>query len=445
MYQADQIESVLRYFYRSCWFIPWLFWLVSSCSAQQVSLSASNPNPVVGETIEIILTMQGISSPVPMELKVPWMTGMSAEEWLKLHENQSSNNQPGLLLRCMNQTILAPLVSPGVHELRWTMTVREPAGEDNSHKLAAVQVGKFSSQPLVLDVRRLSVMPAPAGVWDLGVGSFQVAATWSKPTVVLGDEVELRLQVSGRGNLKQLKPPELANQPGWEQGRFLIDALPDILQNDKRVFRYRIRPRQLRLSVPPVTIRSYDPATGALNTTQVKVPGLKIVSGLEQLNTPSIRTSTEAFSYLPEFQQSALIKHREGWHWPSLDWLLCLPGLVMIFVILRVSCERFAPESLKRWRWNWGKWKLKRKLQSLDIKGDPVAYRRLLVEYLGEGLETSLASDHETLQDAVSQTEQTDVLAPLLYILEEAELGPQPCIPEELHQKVLDCLQKQEA
>ncbi|MBL8824807.1 MAG: BatD family protein [Planctomycetia bacterium] len=394
--------------------------------------------------------MQGLTASEPLELTVPWLTGMpemslTADEWLNQYADRTGVIRPGLKLRCMNRNLQAPQSKPGIYELRWTMTVKEPAGDETTQKLAAVQVGKWSTQPLVLEIRRLNLLPAPAGVWDLGVGSYQVTASWSKPTVLLGEEVELQLRVQGKGALKRLSTPELANQPGWEQGRFLIDSLPDVSQPDARIFRYRIRPRQLKLAVPPVTIRDYDPSQGALRTTQVKVPSLKIVLGSAATSLSVIKAPAEAISWLPEFQQLALKKNNDSWHWPRLNWLIWLPITVAGIVMLRVMLERIAPEPLKKLRWQWARWKLIRKLQRLGDSAEPVIYRTMLAEYLGEGLEIALMLDHDSLQAAVLQTSQASILIPILDELEEAELGPATYLPGELHNRVLGLLRTRES
>lgn len=219
-----------------------------------LKLSATPPTPYAGELVEILLQIQHPPSAVPLELNIPWLRKTASflelplQQWFCQHSRPTAQALP---LHLAGQILYARQVTSGTYVLTWHWRMTElPEEEANQFLLTPVTLGRHSSNALSLEVRPLPTPPPSRQVWHLGTGVFHVTARWQTPTVVLGEEALLELTVAGK-SLDQLPAPPLGQLPGWENDRFLLEAAPETWQNGQRIFRYRVRPRQLRSVAPP--------------------------------------------------------------------------------------------------------------------------------------------------------------------------------------------------
>ena len=127
-----------------------------------------------------------------------------------------------------------------------------------------------STPGVTLDV---SALPsgAPAGFGG-AVGTFTMTASPTQATVAAGDPVQLRVAISGTGNVATLEAPRLATPPGLDAFRPRDEA--DIDRSGRTVtgtksFTYTLVPQGGgRLEVPPAVWSYFDPEAGVYRTLQ---------------------------------------------------------------------------------------------------------------------------------------------------------------------------------
>lgn len=405
--------------------IVWLLMLFMGMqpAPEAVVLSTSRTNPYPGEAIELKLTIRTSTSNLPLELVIP---GLSPQEewrflmnaWLHKPAKQPLNSLP---LRFHNSMLYALPVKPGEYQLSWKLQIRAPLDEQNPIlRIGPAQVGLMKSNALVLDVQQPPVQPPITSAWNLGVGNYRVTASWQPAEVVLGEETTLLLTLEGNGALESIASPPLRTLPGWESDRFLLEQLPSSWLNGRRVFSYRVRPRQLKAIVPPLFISYFDPERGTAVTQPVALPPLRILAVGAATSLSPGSTIADAWSHLPAFRRNSIEQHQlfRWTYW--LGWLLWVPLVWAGIVLLRIALERLAPHWLEQLRWQ----SAARQAQ-ISLKQDalsPVDVRHILARYLSTGLDRTLPSDWESLHSHARQAPR--LLGPLLEQLRLMEFGP---------------------
>ncbi|MFM1871812.1 MAG: hypothetical protein RL398_1234, partial [Planctomycetota bacterium] len=106
----------------------------------------------------------------------------------------------------------------------------------------------------------VEALPAAGRPADFGgaVGEFAVALE-VPPSAIVGGESELRLVVTGSGNLTRFAAPALPQWPGWH-----LAGLREVGRDGARVFAFAAVPlRDGPLEVPPLRLPAYVPSAGA--------------------------------------------------------------------------------------------------------------------------------------------------------------------------------------
>ena len=402
-----------------------LMWLVSGAQQvpQTVVLSTSRTNPYVGDVIELKLSIRTPTSSTPLELVIP---GLSPQEqwrfmmnaWLHKPAKQPPNTLP---LRFHNITLYAQAVKQGEYQLQWKLLIRPPQDEQNpTRRLGPVQVGSMKSNALVLEVQQLPLQPPTNSAWHLGIGNYRVTAGWQPAEVVLGEETTLNLTLEGNGALESISPPSLRTLPGWESDRFLLEPLPASWHNGRRLFSYRVRPRQLKATVPPLFISFFDPERGITITQPVALPPLSILAAGSATNASPGSTIADAWRHLPAFRRTNIEQHY-SYPWANwLNWLLWAPLGWAGFILLRMTAERLAPHWLEQLRWQAAARQAQIALKRESLS--PVDVRLILARYLSTGLDRTLPTDWESLHSIAWQAPRQ--LQPLLEQLRLMEFGP---------------------
>ncbi len=118
------------------------------------------------------------------------------------------------------------------------------------------------------------------------VGSFSVASSLeTSPDVHQGDPLNVRLEISGKGDFETVRLPDLCCQPGFS-GFFGFSDLPPSMDSsaDKQVFHLQLQPKNwLVKELPPIYFTSYDPASKTYKTVSTKPLSLKVDAPLPVL------------------------------------------------------------------------------------------------------------------------------------------------------------------
>jgi hypothetical protein len=356
---------------------------------QTLTLSASRPNPFVGEVVTLTLEISQVTATEPLELAVPWWkthTGWQESElsWIERHRGTIP---AGLKLRAGRFTVHAPAVKPGVYQLQWTIVVPEPK-EDQPITFGSVTVGTVRSNVLTLEPRRPPPLLASPAVWNLGLGRYQVTARWSPDTVALGDETTLEITVSGEGNRFAITQPALGNYPGWEGTKLLSEAAGSVFGASSRVLSYRVRPRQMDLALPPLAVTWFDPVREVQVNERVTLPALKVTGARAVVVKPG-HTVADARRHLSESLQEQLkLYERKGepqgyrvlqrlmtvLPWVPLGWILFLMG--------HMALHRFAPVWMEQRRKRQLMERYERRL--LQSPGNAEDERQQLLQFISE-------------------------------------------------------------
>ncbi|MFT3881253.1 MAG: hypothetical protein QM703_16510 [Gemmatales bacterium] len=388
-----------------------------------VVLSASRSHPYVGEVIELKLTISSVISSTPLTLVIPGLTTNETwrflfESWLHQSVIPPANALP---LRWHGRVLYAPHVRPGQYELRWKTLIDAPRDEENpTRRIGPAQVGTMTSNPLTLEIQRPPLQSPSTNTWDLGVGNYRITAQWLPAEVVLGEETLLSITVEGSGAVEAIAPPPLRTLPGWESDRFLLEALPTVSKNGHRLFRFLVRPRQLRATAPPLFIRYFDPQRGTMVTNVVTMPALSV---LPRGATSAVSGSTieDARKHLPEFRRRSIEERdpdrRAGW----LSMLLWIPLAWSSVIIARSALQRLAPNWLLQRRWRHAE-KMARLLLDQSTLADSRKVRSILASYLTTGLARPVDADWESLSHHAPHASLSIQL--ILTQLQQCDFGP---------------------
>ncbi|HQR06808.1 MAG TPA: hypothetical protein PLN21_08305 [Gemmatales bacterium] len=427
-----------------------LLLLVSLQSAGQspsgsVVLSTSRNHPYVGEVIELKLTIHSPPGSIPLNLVIPGLTADEVwrflfDSWLHQGTTPPANALP---LKWHGRVLYVSPVRPGEYELRWKALVGAPGDDNNpTRRIGPVQVGMMTSNPLTLEIERPPLQSPSPNTWDLGVGNYRVSAQWLPAEVVLGEETLLSITVDGAGAKENITPPPLRTLPGWESDRFLLEALPAGWKNGNRLFRYLVRPRQLRATVPPLFIRFFDPERSASVTQTITLPPLSILAAKDVRNMAPGSMIADALSHLPEFRGKSIEQHVPD-HWSTwLNLLLWLPVVWSGIVVGRMALERFAPGWLQERRWEQAE-RLARTRFKQSESFPTQHVRSILAAYLSNGLARPIDEDWESL--SIHAPLAPRPIQPILTHLQELEFGPgDEQAASQLHSAVKEVFQLQE-
>ena len=390
---------------------------------EAVVLSTSRTNPYGGEVIELKLTIRTSPSTSPLELAIAGLSPM--EQWRFMMDawlHKSAKQPPGTFpLRFHNTILYALPVKPGEYQLSWKTLIRAPLDEQNPIlRIGPVQVGLMKSNALALEVQQPPLQAPTTSAWHLGVGSYRVTAHWQPAAVALGEETTLLLTLDGNGAMESIALPPLRTLPGWESDRFLLEPLPSRWLNGRRVFSYRVRPRQLKATVPPLFISYFDPERGTTVTQPVALPALRILAAGSTTTASPGSTISDAWNHLPEFRRTSMEQH-QTFRWAYwLGWLLWVPLVWAGIVLIRMAVERLAPHWLEQLRWSLAAQQAQIALKQEPLS--PVDVRHILARYLSTGLDRTLPTDWESLDSQAWQAPQP--LKPLLEQLRLMEFGP---------------------
>ncbi len=206
---------------------------------------------------------------------------------------------------------------------------------------------KIKAPSLTIQVDPLPTRPAG---FSGGVGQFGISAQLDKTSVKANDPINLRVVVSGRGNLKLIKEPAVNFPKDFDTYSAKVTDKTKLTANGvegNMIYDIMAVPRHPgKYEIPPVEFVYYDTNTNAYKTVRTQGFTLDVAKGaggsavadytgqsdVEQLNK-DIR-----YIKLGEVQQQG----RDGFFFASLMYWVWLAVLVVVFVSLFVVFRRRA-------------------------------------------------------------------------------------------------------
>jgi hypothetical protein len=155
--------------------------------------------------------------------------------------------------------------------------------------------GRYERRPLAVSSPsvELNVLPLPSPAppdFNGAIGSFTWTVSASPANVEVGDPITLKIAVSGRGNLDNLKPPEI-NWPGFKTYPPSSSVASDdpLGINGSKNFEQVIIPQSTAVAeVPALSLSYFDPAQKQyLKLTHPSTP-LRIRPGTATANRPTV-------------------------------------------------------------------------------------------------------------------------------------------------------------
>lgn len=133
---------------------------------------------------------------------------------------------------------------------------------------------------------KINVKPLPQGKTSSfygGVGDFNISSTISATDVTANDAVTVRVILSGTGNLKLVKTPEMKFPQDFDIYDPKIDNKYTIKggrQTGNKVYEYLIIPRHAgQYTIPALEFQYFDPKSGTYKTTKTDTYTLNVAKG----------------------------------------------------------------------------------------------------------------------------------------------------------------------
>lgn len=238
-----------------------------------------NPNiPVAGFDEVNLPTFEGFYT---MDIEIPQQVNFTREVF------DNKIYQVGIL----KKTILFPqqtgrlTVAPFNMTLLVQQQVKQRSFFDDYFNSFRTVKATITSKAVSINVRDV---PASPGNFSGGVGNFSVSSEISSQDVTTNDAVTLKLTISGSGNIRLIKTPELVLPSDFEK----YD--PKVTDNvtagnsgnsGSKTIEYLFQPRfEGAYTIPSITFTTFNPATGAYETKSTQEYQLKVKKGSGEQN-----------------------------------------------------------------------------------------------------------------------------------------------------------------
>lgn len=200
----------------------------------------------------------------------------------------------------------------------------------------AVEVKKNIKAPSV----EISVSPLPkepAG-FSGGVGKFTISSQLAKEDVSAGNPVTLRVVVSGTGNLKLIKQPQVDFPKEFDKYDAKVTDKTTLTANGvegNMVYDILAVPRQEgTYTIPPVKLVYFDISSNNYKTVQTQPLTVKVAKGDGTVSDISDFTSSKQQDIRPLKQGKANVHAVDDYFFGSALYLIVLFLLIIIFVAL---------------------------------------------------------------------------------------------------------------
>lgn len=129
----------------------------------------------------------------------------------------------------------------------------------------------------------IRVNPLPAGApasFTGGVGSFTFRATLNKTSATTQEPLTLKLEVSGKGNIKLINEPKIELPPDFEKYDPVINTSQDKGISGAKTFEYMIVPKVAGdFTIPPIEFTYFNPDAKQYKTLRSESFAIKVARG----------------------------------------------------------------------------------------------------------------------------------------------------------------------
>jgi len=197
---------------------------------------------------------------------------------------------------------------------------------------------------------RINVKPLPQGKTSSyygGVGDFSISSTISSTDVNANDAVTLRVILSGTGNLKLTKTPEVKFPQDFDIYDPKIDNKYTIKggrQTGNKVYEYLVVPRHAgQYTIPAVEFQYFDPKSGSYKTVKTDEYTLNVAKGQggSDSQTSVAYVNKEDLKYVGQdvrfHSTPSVLKSDKSHFYGSLLFWICLvipPVILLVLVII---------------------------------------------------------------------------------------------------------------
>lgn len=229
---------------------------------------------------------------------------------------------------------------------------------------------------------KINVKPLPQGKTSAfygGVGDFNISSTISATDVTANDAVTLRVILSGTGNLKLVKTPEIKFPQDFDiydpkvENKYTIKGGR---QTGNKVYEYLVIPRHAgQYKIPALEFQYFDPKSGSYKTVKTDEYTLNVARGQGggESQTSVAYVNKEDLKFVGQDVRfhstpSMLKKDNLQFFGSFLFWLCIAIPFVLLIVVVAISRKRIADSA------NAGKVRI-RKASSVATKRLKVAHK----------------------------------------------------------------------
>lgn len=203
---------------------------------------------------------------------------------------------------------------------------------------------------------KINVKPLPQGKSSAfygGVGDFNISSTISSTDVTANDAVTVRVILSGTGNLKLVKTPEIKFPQDFDiydpkvENKYTIKGGR---QTGNKVYEYLVIPRHAgQYTIPSLEFQYFDPKSGSYKTVKTDEYTLNVAKGQGggESQTSVAYVNKEDLKYVGQdvrfHATPASLKSGNGEFFGSVLFYVCLAlPLLILFVLVAISRKRIA-------------------------------------------------------------------------------------------------------
>ena len=203
---------------------------------------------------------------------------------------------------------------------------------------------------------KIKVKPLPQGKSSAfygGVGDFNISSTISSTDVTANDAVTIRVILSGTGNLKLVKTPEIKFPQDFDIYDPKVENKYSIKggrQTGNKVYEYLVIPRHAgQYTIPSLEFQYFDTKSGTYKTVKTDEYTLNVAKGQGggETQTSVAYVNKEDLKFVGQdvrFHSTPLtLKSNDGQFFGSLLFWLCLAmPVVILLVLVAISRKRIA-------------------------------------------------------------------------------------------------------
>lgn len=263
---------------------------ISKTSSDDVFIRVTASRKRVHEQEPVLLTYKVYTIPslVNLDYKMPELKGFHTQE-VPLPKSKSFHKETldGQVYDCVvwSQFVLYPQIT-GKLEIP-SLTFHGSIMRERRAPFAFITGGGYEEEKREIKAPGVTIqvdkLPAKPDGFSGGVGHFDISAQLSKKEVKAGDPVNLRLVISGTGNLKLIKQPEVAFPQDWDKYDAKVMDKTHLTTSGvegNMVYDILAVPRKEgTYTIAPVKLVYYDTAAGSYRTIQTQPLAVNVMKG----------------------------------------------------------------------------------------------------------------------------------------------------------------------